>query len=146
MLLNVCILPPTDTHTHTSMCILNDCLTDIIWWMVSSKLKFNVDKTDLIIIDTKQQQNTIFYFSVKIHHHQRPFGIYVLSLTVISAFASTFHKHENNGSIIYMNSVESGIISTTHFRRYYIPQNDFCQSPFIVTRNDLICCASELDF
>ena len=51
--------------THTSMSTVNDYFTDILSWMESSKLKLNVDKTDIIIIGTKQQQNKIVdYFPV----------------------------------------------------------------------------------
>ena len=53
-------------HQRTSMSSENYCLTDILSWMESSKLKLNVDKTDLIIIGTKQQRNKIVdYFQVK---------------------------------------------------------------------------------
>ena len=46
---------------------LSDCLTDILLWMESSKRKLNPDKTDLIIIDTKQQRNRVInHFPVKL--------------------------------------------------------------------------------
>ena len=54
-----------DIHTYVST--VNDCLTDILSWMESSKLKLIVDKTDLFIIGEKQQRNKIVdYFPVKI--------------------------------------------------------------------------------
>ena len=37
----------------------NNYLTDILFWMESSKLKLNPNKTDLIIIGTKQQRNRV---------------------------------------------------------------------------------------
>ena len=44
-----------------------DCLTDILFWMESSKLKLNPYKTDLIIIGTKQQRNRVInHFPVKL--------------------------------------------------------------------------------
>ena len=45
-------LSPMDTHS--SMSTVNDCLIDISSWMESSKLKLNIDKTDIFIIGTKQ--------------------------------------------------------------------------------------------
>ena len=57
-----------DTHVYISLSQLNaqqsvstlsDCLTNILFWMESSKLKLNPDKTDLIIIGSKQQRNRI---------------------------------------------------------------------------------------
>jgi len=45
------------------------------------------------------------------HYRQMLFGILVLSLTVISALTSTFHKCANHVSIIFVIYVESGIIS-----------------------------------
>ena len=66
--------------TRTSMSTVNDCLTDTLLWMESSKLKLNIDRTDLNIIGTKQKRNTIVdYFQLKylvtVHHHQIPFVI-----------------------------------------------------------------------
>ena len=46
---------------------LNYCLTDILFWMECSKLKLNPNKTDLIIIGTKQHRNMIIgHFPVKL--------------------------------------------------------------------------------
>ena len=44
-------LSPTDTHTSIST--VNDCLIDMLSCMESSKLKLNVDKTDIITIGKK---------------------------------------------------------------------------------------------
>ena len=50
-----------------SVSTLGGCLTDILLWMESSKLKLNPDKTDLIIIGTKQQTiRVIVHFPVKL--------------------------------------------------------------------------------
>ena len=65
------------THTFTyhfhsqmqkkSVSTLSGCLTDILFWMESSKLKLNPDKTYLIIIGTKQQRNRVIsHFPVKL--------------------------------------------------------------------------------
>ena len=43
----------SQSNAQESVSTLSDCLTDIFFWMESSKLKFNSNKTDLIIIDTK---------------------------------------------------------------------------------------------
>ena len=49
------------------MSTINDCLIDIISSMESSKLKLNIDKTDVITIGTKQQRNKIVdYIPIKI--------------------------------------------------------------------------------
>ena len=45
------------SQSHKS--ISSDCLTDILLWMISSKLKLNSDKTELIIIGTKQQRHKL---------------------------------------------------------------------------------------
>ena len=44
-------------NVQESLSTLSDCLTDILSWMESSKLKLNPDKTYLIIIGTKQQRS-----------------------------------------------------------------------------------------
>jgi len=60
---------PTDTHTY--MLNLNDCLTVILLGMESSKLKLNVNKTDIISIVTKQQRNKVIdYFPIKLLDNQ----------------------------------------------------------------------------
>ena len=98
----------SQSNIQESVSTLSDCLTDILFWMESSKLKLNPDKTDLIIICTKQQRNRVIsHFPVK---HQILFVIYVLSLVMTSTFASIFLKYINPVSIIYVISVEFGII------------------------------------
>ena len=48
----------SQSDTHKSISSLSDCLTDISLWMKSSKLKLNSNKTEFIIIGTKQQTQT----------------------------------------------------------------------------------------
>ena len=46
---------------------LNECLTDILFWMESSKLTLNPNKTDLIIIGINQHRNMVInHFPVKL--------------------------------------------------------------------------------
>ena len=46
----------SQSNAQESVLTLRDCLTDILLWMESSKLKLKPDKTYLIIIiGTKQQ-------------------------------------------------------------------------------------------
>ena len=57
----------SQSDTHKSISSLNDCLTDISLWMKSSKLKLNSDKTEFIIIGTKQQRHKLSnFFPVKL--------------------------------------------------------------------------------
>ena len=57
----------SQSNGQESLSTLNDCLTDILSWMESSKLNLNPDKTDLIIIGTKQQRNKVInHFPVKL--------------------------------------------------------------------------------
>ena len=49
----------SQSDTHKSISSLSDCLTDISLWMKSSKLKLNYDKTEFIIIGTKQQRHKL---------------------------------------------------------------------------------------
>ena len=55
----------SQSNAQESVSTLSDCLTDILFWMESSKLKLNPDKTDLIIIGTKQNR-VISHFPVKL--------------------------------------------------------------------------------
>ena len=57
----------SQSDTHKSISSLSDCLTDISLWMKSSKLKLNSNKTEFIIIGTKQQRNKLSnHFPVKL--------------------------------------------------------------------------------
>ena len=57
----------SQSDTHKSISSLSDCLTDISLWMKSSKLKLNSDKTEFIVIDTKQQRHKLStHFPVKL--------------------------------------------------------------------------------
>ena len=57
----------SQSDTHKSISSLSDCLTDISLWIKSSKLKLNYDKTEFIIIGTKQQRYKLSnYFPVKL--------------------------------------------------------------------------------
>ena len=57
----------SQSNAQESVSTLSDCLTDILLWMESSKLKLNPDKTDRIIISTKQQRNRVInHFPVKL--------------------------------------------------------------------------------
>ena len=57
----------SQSNAQESVSTFSDCLTDILFWMESSKLKLNPDKTDLIIIGTKQQRNRVInHFPVKL--------------------------------------------------------------------------------
>ena len=73
----------SQSDTHKSISNLSDCLTDISLWMKSSrpKLKLNSDKTEFIIIGTKQQRHklSIITFQLSylrmIYAHQIVFAI-----------------------------------------------------------------------
>ena len=57
----------THRFTHKSISSLSDCLTDISLWMKSSKLNLNSNKTEFIIIGTKQQRHKLSnHFPVKL--------------------------------------------------------------------------------
>ena len=63
----VYILSLSQSNAQESVSTLSDCLTDILFWMESSKLKLNPDKTDLIIIGTKRQRNRVInHFPIKL--------------------------------------------------------------------------------
>ena len=57
----------SQSNVQESVSTLGHCLTDTLLWMESSKLKLNPNKTDLIIIGTKQQTiRVIGHFPVKL--------------------------------------------------------------------------------
>ena len=57
----------SQSDTHKSISSLSDCLTDISLWMKLSKLKLNSNKTEFIIIGTKQQRHKLSpHFPVKL--------------------------------------------------------------------------------
>ena len=102
----------SQSNAQESVSTLSDCFTDILLWMESSKLKLNPDKTDLIIIGTKQQRNRVIsHFPVKLLGSDTFPSDTVRNLSVVfeSDFASIFLKFLNPVSIIYVISVKFGI-------------------------------------
>ena len=87
----------SQSDTHTSISSLSDCLTDISLWMKSSKLKLNSDKTEFIIIGTKQQRHKLSnHFAVKLLDNDITPSDSVRNLGVIFDSDFSFHKHVSN--------------------------------------------------
>ena len=83
----------SQSDTHKSISCLSDCLTDISLWMKSSKLKLNSDKTEFIIIGTKQQRH-------KLSKHFPSDSVRNLGVIFDSDFS--FHKHVSNMQIMLL--------------------------------------------
>ena len=84
----------SQSDTHKSISSLSDCLTDISSWMKSSKLKLNSDKTEFIIIGTKQQRHKLStHFPVKLLDNDITPSDSVRNLGVIFDSDFSFHKH-----------------------------------------------------
>ena len=50
-----------------SLSVVQQCLQDVSDWMIASKLKFNPDKTEFILVGTKSQiEKCKKYFSKKL--------------------------------------------------------------------------------
>ena len=82
---------------YKSISSLSDCLTDISLWMKSSKLKLNSDKTEFIIIGTKQQRQKLSnHFPVKLLDNDISPSDSVRNLGVIFDSDFSFHKHVSN--------------------------------------------------
>ena len=75
------------------MSIVNDCLTDILSWVESSKLKLNIDKAYLIIIRTKKRNKNIEYFLVKILGKNTSSLGNVRNVGVVFDNNYTFHRY-----------------------------------------------------
>ena len=87
----------SQSDTHKSISSLSDCLTDISLWMKSSKLKLNSNKTEFIIIGTKQQRHKLSnHFPVKLLDNDISPSDSVRNLGVIFDSDFSFHKHISN--------------------------------------------------
>ena len=87
----------SQSDTHKSISSLSDCLSDISLWMKSSKLQFNSDKTEFIIIGTKQQRHKLSYhLPVKLLDNDISPSDIVCNLGVIFDSDFIFHKHVSN--------------------------------------------------
>ena len=98
----------SQSDTHKSISSLSDCLTDISQWMKSSKLKLNSNKTELIIIGTKQQRHKLSnHFPVKLLDNDISPSDSVRNLGVIFDSDFSFHKHISNicKSCFYLNHI-----------------------------------------
>ena len=86
--------------THKSISSLSDCLTDSSLWKKSSKIKLNSNKTEFIIIGTKQQIHKLSnHFSVKLLDNDIYPSDSVRNLGVIFDSDFSFHKHISNNII-----------------------------------------------
>ena len=75
----------------------SDCLTDISLWMKSSKLNLKSDKTEFIIIGTKQQRHKLSnHFPVKLLDNDICPSDSVRNLGVVFDSDFSFHKHVSN--------------------------------------------------
>ena len=82
----------SQSNAQESVSTLSGCLTDILFWMESSKRKLNPDKTDLIIIGTKQQRiRVINHFPFKLLGSDTFPSDTVCNLGVV--FDSDFNQH-----------------------------------------------------
>ena len=87
----------SQSDTHKSISSLSDCLTDISLWMKSSKRKLNSNKTEFIIIGTKQQRHKLSnHFPVKLLDNDISPSDSVRNLGVIFDSDFSFHKHISN--------------------------------------------------
>ena len=87
----------SQSDTHKSISSLSNCLTDISLWMKLSKLKLNSDKTEFIIIGTKQQRHKLSnHFPVKLLDNDISPSDSVRNLGVIFDSDFSFHKHVSN--------------------------------------------------
>ena len=87
----------SQSDTHKSISSLSDCLTDISLWMKSSKHKLNSDKTEFIIIGTKQQRHKLCnHFPVKLLDNDISPSDSVRNLGVVFDSDLSFHKHVSN--------------------------------------------------
>ena len=97
----------SQSDAQESVSTLSDFLTDILFWMESGNLKLNPDKTDLIIIGTKQQRNRVInHFPVKPLGSDTFPSYTVHNLGVDFDSDIIFLKYLNPVSIIYVISVE----------------------------------------
>ena len=84
----------SQSNRQESLSTLTYCLTDILSWMESIKLKLNPDKTDLIIIGTEQQRNKVInHFPVKLLGSDTFPSDTVRNLGVIFDSAFNFRQH-----------------------------------------------------
>ena len=51
------------TDSEMSLSLVQQCLQDVSNWMIASKLKFNPDKTEFILIGTKAQRHKFKKYS-----------------------------------------------------------------------------------
>ena len=115
----------SQSDTHKSISSLSDCLTDISLWMKSSKLKLNSNKTEFIIIGTKQQRHKLSnHFPVKLLDNDISPSDSVHNLGVIFDSDFSFHKHISNiyashAFTTYVISAEFGVTYLYPLLRQY---------------------------
>ena len=87
----------SQSDTYKSIYSRSDCLTDISLWMKSSNLKLNSDKTEFIIIGTKQQRHKLSnHIPVKLLDNDICPSDSVRNFGVVFDSDFSFHKHVSN--------------------------------------------------
>ena len=87
----------SQSDTHKSISSLSGCFTDISLWMKSSKLRLNSNRTEFIIIGTKQQGRKLSnHFLVKLLDNDISPPDSVRNLGIIFDSDFSFHKHISN--------------------------------------------------
>ena len=114
----------SQSDTHKSISSLSDCLTDISLWMISSKLKLNSDKTEFIIIGTKQQRHKLSnHFPVKLLDNDitpsDSVRNLVVSLTLTLASTNTFPIYASHAFTTYVISAEFSVTYLYPLLRQY---------------------------
>ena len=112
----------SQSDTHKSISSLSDCLTDISLWMKSSKLKLNSDKTEFIIIGTKQQRHKLSnHFPVKLLDNDICPSASVRNLGVVFDSDFSFHKHVSNIEAYASHAFTTYVISAEFGVTYLYP-------------------------
>ena len=125
----------SQSNAQESVSTLSDCLSDILIWMESYKIKLNPDETDLIFIGTKQQRNSVInHFPIKLLGSDTFPSDAVCYLGVVFDSELNFRMHitqvyVNSVSIIYVISVEFGITYLYLLVKQLISSRlDYCNS------------------
>ena len=75
---------------------MENCISNVRDWMTGSKLKMNDDKTECMLIGTRQQLAKVSLEIIKVGENSIPPSQIVKNLGTLMDCNLTFHKQVNN--------------------------------------------------
>ena len=115
---------------------MENCISNVRDWMTASKLKMNDDKTECMLIETRQQLAKVSLEKIKVGENSIPPSQIVKNLGTLMDCNLTFHKQVNNCKTPFyflygirkIRKYLTKDVTATLFNALVISRVDYCNS------------------